>query len=127
MVRYCAIAKIILVIVVGEPANAAFFSGNELYAICTSVSERAECIGYVEGVLDVADFEGIFYHGRYNLHSFEGGPPHYVDEWCQPWGVTSQQAVDVVTMFLRDNPQIRHNRASTLVVQAMKKAFPCPH
>jgi hypothetical protein len=121
-----AFAESTLVITLSKSAETTFFSGNELYAICTSASERAECEGYVKGVLDVADFEGIFYHGRYNLHSFEGGPPHYIDEWCLPWGVTSRQTVDVVTIFLRDNPQIRHIRASTLVGQAMKKAFPCP-
>jgi hypothetical protein len=109
----------------------AFFSGNELYASCTSARDRAECIGYVEGVLDTADFEGLFYRGRSNLHSFEGHSfdgrrQYYVDEWCQPIGVTSQQAADVVTIFLRDNPQIRHDRGSSLVAQAMKKAWPCP-
>jgi hypothetical protein len=113
---------------VGRVEAAAFLSGNDLYAACTSLGGRAECIGYVEGILDAADFEGIYYRGRSDLHWFGSGFDKWhpsVAEWCVPLGATSGQTTDVVVKYLRRNPEIREQAASLLVVQAMVQAWPC--
>jgi Rap1a immunity proteins len=118
----CAIATVIIGMTTSGASGAPFLSGNELYTSCTSPADRGECIGYVEGVLDTADFEGLFYKGNSNLHAAVEGSNV---EWCPPPGITSGQAADVATKFLRDNPQVRHDRASSLIAQAMKAAWPC--
>lgn len=119
----CAMAVVIMGTTTGGASGAGpFLSGNDLYTSCTSPGDHAECIGYVGDVLDTADYEGIFYKGNSNLHAAVEG---LNVEWCPPPGITSGQAADVATKFLRDNPQGRHERASNLIAQAMKAAWPC--
>jgi hypothetical protein len=45
---------------------------------------------------------------------------------CGPPTVTSRQTVDVVETYLRAHPEIRDLAASSLVAEALAKAFPCP-
>ena len=83
-----------------------YLSGNALYAICTSsaLADQRECLGYVEGVMDV----GVHY-----------GPQ------CLPDGTVAQQVMDVVKNYMRDQPQDRSDEASSLVVLAVTKAWNC--
>jgi hypothetical protein len=75
----CAIATVIIGMTTSGASGAPFLSGNELYTSCTSPADRGECIGYVEGVLDTADFEGLFYKGNSNLRAAVEGSNV---EWC---------------------------------------------
>lgn len=134
--RHIAAAAII---VLATGAAGPFLTGNDLYSACIARTGLgyAECVGYVEGVLDTADIEGLYYMGNSNLHGFDEGRTYpesrdingklypFVFEWCQPAGVTSGQFADVVVKFLRDNPEARQTRASIVVTQAMHKAWPC--
>jgi len=59
------------------------------------------CYGYVAGVVDM-------------LYTV-----------CLPDGMTRQQVIDVLTLWLRDHPEKRHLPASSLVAGALKEKFPC--
>ena len=110
-------------------AEAGYLTAGDLYRICTTPAERILCIGYVEGVLDVADFEGLYYRGRFNLHWFGQGFDErhpYVAEWCMPLAITSGRATDVTIKFIRDNPAILQERASSVLVASMVREWPCP-
>ena len=45
--------------------------------------------------------------------------------FCTPDGMTNGQRFDVVTNFLTQNPQLRHQSAVALIQEAMHDAFPC--
>ena len=42
-----------------------------------------------------------------------------------PGGVNNKQMVDLVMIYLRDHPEIRHLPAAGLVTAALKRKFPC--
>ena len=92
-------------IAVSSVANAAYYSGNELYAKLTSkeTSDRIMGLGYIAGVHDVMEGNAI----------------------CAPQGVTLGQLGDVVLKKLRSIPEHRHNSADSLVFVALTEAFPC--
>lgn len=46
--------------------------------------------------------------------------------YCEPERVETKQIVDVVTKFLRQNPEHRHQNAAVVVAMAFTSAFPCP-
>lgn len=88
-----------------------YFTGNELYAECTSAHESGtndefECLGYVNGAAEVLDGLGIV---------------------SLPNPVTLRQEVDVVVQYLQKNPALRGRRASLLVLTALYQAFPGPN
>jgi hypothetical protein len=66
------------------------------------------CRGYVSGVVDA-------------LLESTGGA-------CVPYGqtgVTINQLVEVVKLYLKEHPEKRHLPASDLVIASMKDKFPC--
>lgn len=98
-------------------ADAGFYTGNELYEICTvekgekAYLERSyECIAYITGAVDAFNTT----REAAKLKS------------CIPAGVTISQLKDVTIGYLRDNPETRNNAASTLVLAATRKAWDCP-
>ncbi|MGU5731432.1 Rap1a/Tai family immunity protein [Aeromonas jandaei] len=81
-----------------------------LYDRCTTKEEDntyylsiSDCRGYITGVADVLD--GF--------------------SFCIPDRVNRGQNVDVVTKYLRDHPEDRHQDAHTLTAYALSIAFPC--
>lgn len=40
-------------------------------------------------------------------------------------GVSAQQYVDIVVLFIENNPKLRHYTGEILVMLALKEAFPC--
>lgn len=100
-------------------AFADYLVGNELYPYVQKATknraEHAEKIdsadafdvgmerGYVAGVQDT--FNGALF--------------------CVPPEVTLSQSVDIVTDYLRERPEIRHEAAKILVWNALTQAFPC--
>jgi len=93
-------------LLVTSSANAAFYSGNDLYnkMISESVAERALTMGYVAGIYDV--FEGT--------------------AMCAKGNVTLGQLKDIVLKKLVNHPESRHMAADMFVYTALSEAFPCP-
>lgn len=87
------------------PANAAFYTGNELHEKCAETTPWF-CMGFIAGVID---------------HS-TGSLTRVI---CLPTGVTIGQVMDVVVNYLDDHPERRHRAAEEIVVDAGYQAFPC--
>jgi hypothetical protein len=109
-------AAILLACTMSLPAQSkqrtiiSIIDGNELYSWCSSPQTRNTlCAAYVSGVVDVI---------RHPLLSFEGRA-------CMAREVSVDQLLDIVTRRLAANPQDRHNPASHLVFEAVRRAFPC--
>ncbi len=102
--------KKLLVVLAFVPtvASAEFFSGNDLYRRMNSTDymERAQAMGYIQGAFDAGQ------HWRH----------------CAPdsAGVTAGQVNDIVKQYLERNPALRNQAADLLVVDALKKIWPCP-
>jgi hypothetical protein len=45
---------------------------------------------------------------------------------CLADGVTDVQLIRIVMQYLRDRPQLLHHHQSTLILTAVRAAFPCP-
>jgi hypothetical protein len=86
----------------------AFDRGNALYENCiSSESVRvAFCLGSASAYLDMMQALGYF---------------------CPGYGrtVNRRQVFDVFTKFLKENPELRHQPAASLAVQAFTKGFGC--
>jgi hypothetical protein len=89
---------------------AGFFNGNKLHGWLLekenpngSAFEFGLFSGYVAGVVDVGD--GILF--------------------CTGPGVTAGQYNAVVAKYIKNNPEKWNKSADSLVVEALKEAFPC--
>ncbi len=82
-----------------------FFSGNTLLETCEASQDL--CSGYVLGVIDTE-----FLHNSKN------------SLLCLP-KVNSKQLTDVVVKYLKSNPEYRHTIASSNVLSALVRAYPC--
>jgi hypothetical protein len=98
------------------PADAGFYSGNELLEVCTTergdtayFEKTYECIGYIAGAVDAFNTT----REANKLRS------------CIPGDVTISRLKDVTIDFLRANPIDRHASASKLVFAATRKEWPC--
>jgi hypothetical protein len=90
----------------------AFYSGNELLKACED--HNLICPGYIAGVVDGA---------RAIAHWEKLGNPGF----CTPDnGVTLGQLRRIAENYMRANPQNLHLTASSLVLNAITEAFPCP-
>jgi hypothetical protein len=94
-----------------------WMSGNTLLAKCLE-SQNHECIGYIEGVLDMYNF--IEEAEEMNLKK-PGNRP-----FCIPDAVTLQQLIDTVVQFLKNHPAQRHHDAASELAGAFMEGFPCP-
>jgi len=104
--------SLVLMLLFASPVWAGKFQdGNELHKNCNKEPAffLGLCSGYIIAVADV----------------MENG--QVISGWkaCTPNGVTSIQLVDVVKRWLANTPQYRHYSATSLVAQALEKAFPC--
>lgn len=97
-------------------ADASFYSGDELYKVCTAqrgsatyVENTYECIAYITGTIDA--FNTIRRTNK--LKS------------CIPEDVTIAQLRKATVTYLTDNPKVRDAPASELVFAATRKAWPC--
>ena len=88
-------------------ASAEFVSGNTLLDYMTkndnTYVDRSVSLGYVMGVFDV---------GVHINH-------------CPPSNVTTGQVSDIVKQYLQQNPSQRHKTADVLVMDVLKKTWPC--
>lgn len=85
-------------------------SGYELFSACTSHydTDYGYCAGYVTAVADVLLQQPLYGFGA-----------------CNHAPVKSQQLVDLVTLFLEDNPELQSRPAKLVVAMALARAFPC--
>ena len=104
-----------LVIALYATRAGAEFSANQLYTICR-VPQSEFCLGYVVGVTDML---------RLAQPILETSVGHLAPRYCAPDSVTKGQLVDVVTVFLRDRAEHRHEPALELVLAALASKFPC--
>lgn len=115
------------------PAPSLAFDGNALLRMCEKPPlshERGVCNGFIIGAssgielaslkagdaagLPESDWEAFRRYGQ------------LVAGYCEPERVENGQLVDVVTKFLRDHPEHRHENAAITVAMAFISAFPCP-
>lgn len=110
--------KIIVVclLCVAMNAQAVFYDGNDLVKYMrgfegyqrndpqADLDDANRFMGYVVGVADTVN--GLFY--------------------CPPQKIVAVQVLSVVAQFMNANPARWQEPASFLVIEALKKAFPCP-
>ncbi len=127
------------VAVVGLSGSAIATDGNDLFTECdglqgsttnpNDLSRWAFCSGFILGVFETN-------YGRYALaeRNHKIGCPDD-DERCRwdidflcvdvPHDYSNRQIVDIVHLYLANNPAFRHENASFLVTEALKDAWPC--
>jgi hypothetical protein len=113
--RYAtAVAAILSCLLVGE-AKADFTSGNQLWDACQGEEAKDPikatfCVSYIVGAGET--FQAL-------------QVTKTVSFYCVPGNVQNGQMIDVVKLYLRDHPEIRHYSAPTLIMLAFKEKFPC--
>jgi hypothetical protein len=75
----------------------------------------ATCIGFVVGVIDGETFNDVG----------EDGQPTHRHHYCVPDDATSTQLAKIVAKYGRDHPEELSDPGVSLVIFAMKRAFPC--
>ncbi|HEX7853732.1 MAG TPA: Rap1a/Tai family immunity protein [Sphingobium sp.] len=98
------------------PADAGFYSGNELFDVCTTeradpshVEKTYECVAYIAGAVDA-------FNTTREVNNLKS---------CIPARVTLSQLKDATVKYMRANPDDRDHSASALVFTATRKAWPC--
>lgn len=92
------------------PAQAGFFTGNELLDSCNR-NDSSFVSGYVVGVYD---------HIEMNRSE---GQKRFI---CIPTGAQARQVRDIVCGFLVRHPENRQWSAAALINNALIEAWPCP-
>ena len=95
-----SIAATLAVLMVGT-AQAKPTTGNDLMQRCIAAPDGF-CAGYIGGVIDTS----------YAL-------------FCFPPEVTKRQIINITIMYLHDHSEKLHLFAPSLVIKAMRAAFPC--
>jgi hypothetical protein len=103
-----------LCLVGAAPVNAqSMRTGNDMLRTCTSTSgvDAVTCLSFIQGVVDTSMI----------------GPSMYGQEiyFCVPSGSTIGQYNDVIIAYLRNHPERRHYASASLIIEAMRQAFPC--
>lgn len=103
--KKAAVWAMTVLLITSFNAAAVFETGNTVYSDCETDLMAAEgyCIGVIVGTADGLD-----------LHK------------CLPNTVTKGQLRDVVVLWLRNNPDQRHQPIADIVRAALKKSFGCP-
>ncbi|NWK98817.1 hypothetical protein DM806_24765 [Sphingobium lactosutens] len=98
-------------------AHAGFYSGDELYAVCTAekggkdyFEKSYECLGYISGAVDA-------FNTTREVNKLKS---------CIPGDVTISELRSVTVDYLGKNPIDRQKSASSQVFAATRKAWPCP-
>ena len=126
--KYCYL--FVALMLLPNIAESAFIAGNELFSYMENCAKFDQgdktpinhygcgvSTGYILGVVDLnKDLQKIIMGTEYrDTFKFT----------CLP-NVSSQQLFDVVHKWLKDHPALRHNRANSLVEDALLDAWPCP-
>lgn len=109
MGHYKSLLVILVALVTGSPASAAYFKdGNWLHSNCQrnlGSRESTQCQSYIIGVIDGSDAVNNALY-------------------CWPENATVGQARDIVKKWLEENPALRTMPGGDIVVSALKEAFP---
>lgn len=100
--------------IASECSYAGFINGNELAewmqeynkfetGINSEIMTAGRYSGYIGGVADTTN--------------------HII--WCSPQGIEMGQVRKIVDIYLSNNPEKLHLDASSLIIEALKTAFPC--
>lgn len=89
------------------------FMDNGSFSSGTQSAQAEWCVGYVTGVMDVLDLS--------RKHADKADQKYYP---CLA-GIASGQAIRVIVKYLRENPERLQERAVTLSLAALQRAFPC--
>ncbi len=99
-------------------ASAIFLTGNELLPKCEEFVTKTDhyfdsaiCQAYIIGITDAS----ITFVNWNNMEK----------DMCLPDNVGSRKLVRVVIKYLQEHPEDLHLSASSLVLNAFIKAFPC--
>jgi hypothetical protein len=112
------ILALAMVVMVSPAWGGAFDTGNRLYEKCstektspTYYQNMDYCLAYVVGIVDAVN-----------------GADRGIDGYkiCVPDSANRGQAADIVLAWLTKSPEKRHLSASTHVMYALHKAWPCP-
>ena len=97
---YLAVAAFLAISMVGT-VQASLTTGNDLMQHCIAAPDSF-CAGYIGGVIDTS-------HAMF----------------CFPSDATKRQIINITIMYLRDHPEKLDLYAPSLVINAMRAAFPC--
>lgn len=106
---------IAIAILINTPIASFAFTGNQLHQLC-QVNEFG-CNMYISGF-----FDGLIKGEKW--HSLLNGNEDS-NLLCPPNRFTTGQAKDIVRKFLENNPEIRHQAAPTLILDALSKTIGC--
>jgi hypothetical protein len=101
MTKTNLIVAAFLAVSLAGPAGAKPTTGGDLMQRCVAAPDGF-CAGYVGGVIDTS-------------HAL----------FCFPPEVTKRQIINVAIMYLHDHPEKLALFAPSLVIKAMRAAFPC--
>ena len=94
-------AVVLAVSMVGIAQADHLTTGNDLMQHCVA-SPDSFCAGYIGGVIDTS-------------HAL----------FCFPPEATKRQIINITIVYLHDHPEKLHLFAPSLVIKAMRAAFPC--
>ncbi|WP_425417023.1 Rap1a/Tai family immunity protein [Oricola indica] len=107
------LALFVSLTMIANKASASFYDGNELIKYCRADDATAGswfCMGYIASVIDVVESStGIT--ERFPV--------------CLPGNVKLGQIVDVVKKYLETHPEIRHQPAAYLTIDALQEVWRC--
>lgn len=123
--RHLAILLLLFFVGMAEPARAEYVSGNNLLDWCSTArssqlyyQDSSSCREFVVGVHDGVE-------AAMTLVSRYAELENPIEVLCVPSGVTAGQLAEIVTNYLRANPENRHESANYLVILALMEAYPC--
>ena len=108
-------------------------TGQDLNDFCVkNSSERLSCVALIAGTLDGLHYGatgGVAFANKALLDKFEQNKTDIgvVYGYCPPLGnrVNYGQFVSIVKKYLNDHPERLHETAASLVLRAIRGAFPC--
>jgi len=124
---------ILFALLVCGPAQAGFFTGNDLNSLCQGGGQNFVTL-YVAGVIDKAEQDVVLTNSEITaLEALQhadklasiGVLTQSIQGFCLSKEIIPSQAADVVCNYLRDHHETRQKPASFLVNDALVKAWPC--
>ena len=102
-----------LFFLISSSLNAGYIRGIELSNWCNSkdISDQSACVAYMLAVHDTFDAISAANKQRF---------------YCMPNETGSKELHANVVSFLNENPKFQHVSASSIVLMALKKQYPCP-
>jgi len=101
MKKTTLVAAAVLSVSLAGSVQARLTTGGELMQHCMTAPDNF-CAGYIGGVIDTS-------------HAL----------FCFPSDVNKRQIINLTIMYLRDHPEKLELYAPSLVIRAMRDAFPC--